>query len=56
MGLNFDRVYENIAGDFGYNPALSRNVMVEIRAVLWYLDRIVKARELLAELGIESAD
>jgi hypothetical protein len=56
VGLNFDRVYENIAGDYGYDPGLSRNVMVEIRAVLWYLDRIVEARELLAELGVENAD
>jgi hypothetical protein len=56
VGLNFDRVYENIAGDYGYNPALSRNVLVEIRAVLWYLDRIARARDLLAELGVESAD
>ena len=29
IGLNFDRVYENIAGDYGYNLQRSRNVMGE---------------------------
>jgi hypothetical protein len=52
VGLNFDRVYENIAGDYGYNPALSRNIMVEVRSILWYLDRIVHADHLLEEMGI----
>ncbi len=52
-GLNFDRVYENIAGDYGYNPALSRNIMVEVRSILWYLERIVRAGHLLEEMGID---
>ncbi len=26
VGLNFDRVWENVAGDFGWNPERSRNV------------------------------
>jgi len=51
VGLNFDRVYENIAGDYGYNPGLSRNIMVEIRSVLWYLDRFAGADHLLEEIG-----
>ncbi len=53
VGLNFDRVYENIVGDFGYNPRLSRNIMVDIRGILWYLDRVVGADHLLEELGIQ---
>lgn len=53
VGLNFDRVYENISGDYGYNPSLSRNIMVEIRSVLWYLEEVVKADSLLEELSIK---
>ena len=52
VGLNFDRVYENIAGDYGYNPRQSRNIMVDVRAVLWYLDRILGADHLLEEMNV----
>ncbi len=52
VGLNFDRVWENIAGDFGYSVARSRNVIVDIRYMLWLLDRVEGADALLAELGV----
>jgi hypothetical protein len=52
VGLNFDRVYENIAGDYGYNPELSRNIMVEVRSILWYLDKVLGAEHLLKEMGV----
>ena len=52
VGLNFDRVWENIAGDFGYNPARSRNVIVDLRYLLWLLDRAEDAGALLDELGL----
>ncbi len=52
VGLNFDRVYENIAGDFGYNPLRSRNIMVDVRAILWTLDRVAQTHDLLGELGV----
>jgi hypothetical protein len=54
VGINFDRVYANIAGDYGYDPELSRNIMVEIRSVLWYLDRVAGAAHLLRELKAPS--
>jgi hypothetical protein len=52
VGLNFDRVFENVAGDYGWSPLYSRNVMVDVRFVLWMLDRVAGAAPLLAELGI----
>lgn len=54
VGLNFDRVWENIAGDFGYHPPRSRNIMVDIRYVLFLMDKVDDAGGLLAELGLES--
>jgi len=51
VGLNFDRVWENVAGDFGFNPAVSRNISVDIRYMLWMLDRVERADGLLGELG-----
>jgi hypothetical protein len=50
VGLNFDRVYENIAGDYGYNPARSRNVMVSTRGILWYLDEVAGASHVVSEI------
>jgi hypothetical protein len=53
VGVNFDRVWENVANDFGYNPAVARNVSVDVRYLLWNLDVIEGASELLKELGVE---
>lgn len=53
VGANFDRVWENVANDFGYNPAIARNVVTDIRYVLWNLDRVQHGTWLLKELGIE---
>lgn len=53
VGLNFDRVWENVANDFGYNPEIARNVNVDVRFLLWMLDRIMGADALLREMGVE---
>jgi hypothetical protein len=52
VGVNFDRVWENVANDFGYNPEVARNVNVDVRYLLWLLDRVEGAAELLQELGV----
>ncbi len=52
VGLNFDRVWENVANDFGYNPAIARNVNVDIRFFLWLLEHDGGAAGLLRELGV----
>jgi hypothetical protein len=52
VGLNFDRVWETVASDFGYSPERSRNVSVDVRYLLWLLDRVDNAGHLLAELGV----
>ena len=52
VGLNFDRVWENVANDFGYNPEIARNVNVDIRFFLWMVGDVQKADGILKELGI----
>jgi hypothetical protein len=52
VGLNFDRVFEAVAGDYGWNPDRSRNISVDIRFVLWVLEDVLPAPELLRELGM----
>ena len=52
VGLNFDRVWENIAGDFAYAIDRSRNIIVDVRYMLWLLEEVEGATELIAELGV----
>jgi ketosteroid isomerase-like protein len=52
VGVNFDRVWENVANDFGYNPDVARNVSVDVRYLLWMLDVVQNAQGVLRELGV----
>lgn len=52
IGLNFDRVFEAVAGDFGWNADRSRNVIVDIRYVLWVVEAVFPSPSLLKELGV----
>jgi len=52
IGLNFDRVWENVAGDFGYSVERSRNIVVDVRYLLWQLDEVEHAQWILDELGV----
>jgi Peptidase S46 len=55
VGVNFDRVWENVANDFGYNPDVARNVSVDVRYALWVLETLYgdAGRGLLVEMGIQ---
>ncbi|MFL6197263.1 MAG: S46 family peptidase [Thermoanaerobaculia bacterium] len=55
VGVNFDRVWENVANDFGFNPDVARNVSVDVRYLLWLLDSAKgdEAKGLLREMGVE---
>ena len=54
VGVNFDRVWENVANDFGYDPQVARNVNADARYLLWLLDEVEgpNAKPLLKELGV----
>jgi hypothetical protein len=52
VGLNFDRVWENVANDFGYNPEVARNVNVDIRLLIWLLEEVSGGEGILRELGV----
>lgn len=55
VGVNFDRVWENVANDFGYNPDIARNISVDVRYLLWFLgvEHGEAARPLLTEMGVK---
>ena len=52
IGLNFDRVFENVAGDFGWSAERSRNVVCDVRYVLWVVESVCPSPGLLKELGL----
>jgi len=52
VGVNFDRVWENVANDFGYNPEVARNVSVDVRYLLWLLEEVEGAPGLIGEMGV----
>jgi hypothetical protein len=58
VGINFDRVWENVANDFGYNPDVARNISVDVRYLLWMLDEIhgATAQPLLDEMDVSQQD
>jgi hypothetical protein len=53
IGLNFDRVWEGTMSDINYDPAICRNIMVDIRYVLFIIDKFAGATNLIAEMTIE---
>ncbi|MBL0013804.1 MAG: S46 family peptidase [Flavobacterium sp.] len=52
IGLNFDRVWEGTMSDIYYDPAICRNVMVDIRYVLFIIDKYANAKNLIEEMKI----
>ena len=53
VGLAFDGNRESMAGNFWYHPDLARTVCVDIRFVMWTIERYAGADWLLRELRFE---
>jgi hypothetical protein len=52
IGLNFDRVWEGTMSDIHYDPSICRNVMVDVRYVLFIIDKYAGAKNLIDELKL----
>lgn len=52
VGLNFDRVWEGTMSDINYDPAICRNIMVDIRYVLFIIDKFAGAAHLIKEMKL----
>jgi hypothetical protein len=52
VGLNFDRVWEGTMSDINYDPNICRNIMVDIRYVLFIIDKFAGASNLIEEMKI----
>lgn len=52
IGLNFDRVWEGTMSDIYYDPEICRNIMVDIRYVLFIVDKYAGATHLIDEMKL----
>ena len=53
MGLNFDRSWESTMSDYMFDPNRCRNIVVDIRYVLWVIDKYSKAGHLIEEMELK---
>ena len=52
IGINFDRNWEGVGGDIQYLPEYQRSIIVDIRYVLFLIDKYAGAGYLLDEMDI----
>lgn len=52
VGLNFDRVWEGTMSDMNYDPEICRNIMVDLRYVLFIVDKYAGATHLIDEMTL----
>ena len=52
IGLAFDGNRESMSGDIYYHPYYFKTVCVDIRFVLWIIDKYAGAQNILDELDI----
>ena len=52
IGLNFDRVWEGTMSDIYYDPEICRNIMVDMRYVLFVIDKYAGATNLINEMKL----
>jgi hypothetical protein len=51
IGVNFDRAFEATMNDYAWNETYSRSIGVDIRYVLWIMEKIGGADNILKELN-----
>ncbi len=52
VGINFDRNWEGTVSDYVYNPSICRNISLDVRYVLFIIDKVANASWLMDELTL----
>ncbi|MBZ0205539.1 MAG: S46 family peptidase [Flavobacteriales bacterium] len=55
IGIAFDGNWEAMSGDISYEPELQRTISVDIRYVLWVIDKFAGAKHLVDEMTVVKA-
>ena len=53
VGVNFDRAFEATINDYAWSESYSRSIGVDIRYVLWIVQKFGNATHLLTEMGVK---
>ena len=53
IGINFDRTWRSTMSDIAFDPSICRNIAVDIRYVLFVIDRVGGTGYLLKEMKIK---
>lgn len=56
IGINFDRSWESTMSDFMFDPNVCRNITVDIRYVLWVIDKFSGASHLVEEMKLVTSE
>ena len=54
IGINFDRCWEGTMSDIYYNPEICRNISVDIRYILFLIEKLGGADNLIKEMTISN--
>lgn len=52
VGINFDRTWQGLVSDYRFNAQKSRNIVIDIRYILWIIKNYSGSKHLLDELNI----
>ncbi len=52
VGINFDRNWEGTVSDYVYNPSICRNITLDVRYVLFIIDKVANADWIMDELTL----
>ena len=53
VGLAFDGTLDGVISDWRFNPAINRTIHVDHRYMLWMMDKVDGATNLLKEMGVK---
>jgi hypothetical protein len=53
IGLAFDMTLDSIASDWSFNKDATRDIQVDIRYILWNMEKVDHADNLLKEMGVK---
>ena len=52
IGINFDRAWDGVMSDIQFDPNICRNIAVDIRYVLFIIDKVAGANHLIKEMEL----
>ncbi len=52
VGLNFDRIWQGLASDYRFDKDKSRSIVIDIRYILWVLEKYSSSSHVLDELDL----